>query len=177
MVGSQSLVPQGFRLVPPCALERECAPGPASRWERGSRHLRSPRRAPAPAHSRLLSLSISANRLQTERARRCVNAIGALPGGAGYITSPAQVRRGQNQPTGAPPATPCLQHSSGCARTPRGGTWPQPAPHSLARRGGSRAGRAHGIRDPVAAGHVSAPCVRDPARWAGETQAGARREC
>lgn len=54
---------------------------PASPWESGSRHPGARGScAPASASPATLSVCISANRLQTERAGRGANAIGALPG-------------------------------------------------------------------------------------------------
>lgn len=175
VVGDPSLVPQTLRLVLPCLLGRECAPefreSPGARPPPPESEPR-PHPCPSPA---ALSLSISANRLQTERARRWVNAIGALPGA--QATLPARPPPGAARTSQPAPRRPPHASSAPWAAPERHAAEPSSSlrPHSLARRGGSPAGRAQGIRDPTAAGHVSAPCARDPARWAKEAEAEACR--
>lgn len=160
--------------MPRCVLERDWAPGtresPGAGLPPPPEPAPRPRPRPAPA---ALSVSISVNRLQTERARRWVNAIGALPGA--QATLPARPPPRAAEPASPrPPAAPRLQRSSRSTRAPRGGAQPQPAPHSGRRRGGSRTGRAPGTHDPVAAQHVSVPCAGDLARCAGEARAESR---
>lgn len=144
-----------------------------------------PRPCPSPA---ALSVSISANRLQTERARRWVNAIGALPGAQATLPArppPSTVRTSRPAPRrpprafSAPPAAP-ERHAADPSPSPSSSSSPSPSPSPRptawrGEAGPGRAGRAHGTRDPFAAGHVSAPCARDRTRCAKEAQAGMRR--
>lgn len=162
-----------------CVLERQCAPwsgeSPGAGLLQSAEPAPRPRPCPSPA---ALSVSISANRLQTERARRWVNAIGALPGAQATLPArppPSTVRTSRPAPRrpprafSAPPAAP-ERHAAEPS--------PSPSPRPTAWRGEAgpgRAGRAHGTRDPVAAGHVSAPCAQDRTRCAKEAQAGMRR--
>lgn len=175
MVGSQSLAPQELSLVPPCVLERDRAPARESTRAGSGDPATSGARAtppplPVPA---ALSLFISANRLQTART------------GPGLMQSARYLGRrlhyqpgpsaGQNQPARqpAPLGRPRLQRSSGCARAPRRGTWPRPAPRSPARRVLS----GPGARPPGSRCCRTRECapLEGPAGWTGETQAGARR--
>lgn len=165
-----------------CVLQREWAPG--SRESPGAGLPPSPepaprsRPCPSPA---ALSVSISANRLQTERARRWVNAIGALPGA--QATLPARPPPGSVRTSQPAPRRPPRAFSAPQAAPERHAAEPSPSPRPTARRGEARRGeagpeqasRAHGSRDPVAAEHVSAPCARNRARCAGEAQVGMRR--
>lgn len=118
----------------------------------------APRPRPSPS-SATLSLSISANRLQTRRPGS------GLIQSARYLGRRLHYQPGPRQARPDPAGRPRLLRSRRCARAPRGGTWPRPAPHSLGPRkpGGPRAGgQGARHRDPVAAGHVSAPRSRDP---------------
>lgn len=110
----------------------------------------APRPRPCPAPT-ALSVPISANRLQTERARRGLNAIGALPGAQATLPArppPGAARPGSPRPAGRP-APPALlgPRPSATRRSPAPARAAQPA---AARRG---------TRDRGAAGHLSAPCA------------------
>lgn len=170
------MVPQELSLVPLCLLERECAPESSESLGPGLPRHPEPESRPHPYPSSVaLSLSISANGLQTERARRWVNAIGALPGA--QATLPARLPPGAARTSQPAPRRPPHASSALWAAPERHAAEPSSSrrPHSLARRGGSPVGRAQGTRDPTSAGQVSTPCARDPASWAEEAQAEACR--
>lgn len=115
----------------------------------------SPCRAPAPAHPVALSLSISANRLQTERARRWVNAIGALPGA--QATLPARPPPGQtSQPAPRRPSQ-------------RSRLRPSAARRNLALAGAPQPNEARRVPGGQGARHPGSRCywTRECARLAG----------
>lgn len=147
-----------------------CTPGARGSPGSGAPATPEPTPRPRPCRSPVaLSLCISANRLQTERPRRWVNAIGALPGA--QATLPARPPPGAARTSQPAPRRPPRASSAPWAAPERHAAEPGPSP---ARRGGSRAGRAHGPRDPIAAARVSPPCARDAARGPGEARAETR---
>lgn len=168
-------------------LEREGARGPASLASLGapgSGHLRSPRRAPAPPQPRPRChspLALTGSRrsgpaglglMQSARylGRRLHYQPGPHPGAA-RASQPAR------QPAPRRPAAPRLLRSRGCAPAPRGGTWPQPAPHNLGSEAGPGRAGGQGAGHPGSRGCRTRECapLAGPAGGAGEAQAGARR--
>lgn len=97
--GEPSLLSQGV-------LEREWTPRSRKSLGAGLQPSPEPASRPRPCPSpAALSVSISAKGLQTERDRRWVNAIGALPGAQATLPArppPVAVRTNQPAPTGRP---------------------------------------------------------------------------
>lgn len=119
------------------------SPAPATPEPLGA----APPPLPVPA---TLSVCISANRLQTERAGRGANAIGALPGAQATL------------PGRPPPGAARASQPASC-RPPRPRSAPGPR-LSATRR--SPAPAPAGARDPRAVRHVSALCARGTGKCA-----------